>query len=101
VRRLNRYVEEQAPWVLARDDARAGELDRVLASLAEGLRVVSVVLHPWIPATVEKLLDTLGAPELHLGGARMQGGRLGAVAKLEPLFPKPKLEPVAVTPDTG
>ena len=36
VRRLNRYVEEQAPWTLAKDPERAGELDRVLASLAEG-----------------------------------------------------------------
>ena len=95
MRRLNRYVEEQAPWVLARDDARADELDRVLASLIEGVRVVAVALHPWIPATVEKLLDTLGAPELALDGARMQAGRLGAIAKLEPLFPKPQLDPVA------
>jgi len=90
VRRLNRYVEEQAPWVLAKDDARANELDRVLASLAEGLRVVAVVLHPWIPATVEKLLATLGAPELELAGACTTAGRLGAIEKLEPLFPKPK-----------
>ena len=33
VRRLNRYVEERAPWQLAKDDARAEELDRVLATL--------------------------------------------------------------------
>src|SRR6185437_10770426 len=45
VRRLNRYVEEQAPWQLAKDPARAEDLDRVLATLAEGLRVVSVLLH--------------------------------------------------------
>ena len=67
----------------------------MLASLVEGLRVVALVLHPWIPATVEKLLGTLGAPELDLDGARMQAGRLGAIAKLEPLFPKPQLDPVA------
>ena len=89
VRRLNRYVETQAPWVLAKDEARADELDRVLASLTEALRVVAVALHPWIPASVEKLLATLGAPELELDGARMQAGRLGAIDKLEPLFPKP------------
>ena len=89
VRRLNRYVEEQAPWVIAKDDARAAELDRVLASLAEGLRVLAVALNPWIPASTETLLDALGAPELDLDGAHMQAGRLGAIAKLEPLFPKP------------
>jgi methionyl-tRNA synthetase len=89
VRRLNRYVEEQAPWVLAKDEARAGELDRVLVSLVEGLRVTAVVLHPWIPESAGKLLDALGAPQLDLAGARMQSGRLGTVAKLAPLFPKP------------
>jgi methionyl-tRNA synthetase len=90
VRRLNRYVEEQAPWQLAKDDARAADLDRVLVSLAEGLRVMAVVLHPWLPESTEKLLDALGAPALALEGARMEGGRLGAVAKIEPLFPKPQ-----------
>ena len=44
VRRLNRYVEEQAPWQLARDQANAEQLDRVLASLVEGLRTVNVML---------------------------------------------------------
>ena len=91
VRRLNRYVEEQAPWTLAKDPARADELDRVLVSLAEGLRVVAVVLHPWLPETTERLLDALGAPDLALAGARMEGGRLGAIAALEPLFPKPQV----------
>jgi methionyl-tRNA synthetase len=90
VRRLNRYVEEQAPWVLAKDAARAAELDRVLASLGEGLRVVAVALHPWIPESVGKLLGALGAPELELDGARMTAGRLASVATLQPLFPKPK-----------
>jgi methionyl-tRNA synthetase len=88
VRRLNRYVEEQAPWTLAKDPARAGELDTVLASLAEALRVVAVLLHPWIPESSDKLLAALAAPELDLDGARMQPGRLGAIVKLDQLFPK-------------
>jgi methionyl-tRNA synthetase len=90
VRRLNRYVEEQAPWVLAKDEGRSGELDRVLASLSEGLRVVAVALHPWIPESVGKLLGALAAPELELDGARMAAGRLGSISTLQPLFPKPK-----------
>jgi methionyl-tRNA synthetase len=90
VRRLNRYVEERAPWALAKDPERAADLDRVLASLTEALRVVGVLLHPWLPETSAKLLDALGAPQLDLDGARMQAGRLGAIARLEPLFPKPQ-----------
>jgi methionyl-tRNA synthetase len=89
VRRLNRYVEEQAPWQLAKDDARAGDLDRVLRSLAEGLRTVTVLLWPWLPESVPKLLDALGAPDLSLAGAGLEGGRVQRVTALEPLFPKP------------
>jgi methionyl-tRNA synthetase len=90
VRRLNRYVEEQAPWTLAKDPDRAAELDVVLASLTEGLRVVAVLLHAWLPESTERLLEALGAPATELDGARMQGGRLGAVSTLAPLFPKPE-----------
>jgi methionyl-tRNA synthetase len=95
VRRCNRYVEEQAPWTLAKDPGRSGELDRVLASLAEALRVVAVLLHPWVPESSAKLLAALDAPELELDGARMQAGRLGTISKLDPLFPKP--QPLSVS----
>jgi methionyl-tRNA synthetase len=88
VRRLNRYVEEQAPWQLAKDPERAADLDRVLRTLAEGLRVVTVLLSPWIPGAAEKLLAALGTPDLGLEGARFGAGRIGAVSSLEPLFPK-------------
>src|SRR4051795_13366002 len=89
VRRLNRYVEEQAPWQLAKDDARAGDLDRVLRTLAEGLRAVTVLLWPWLPESAGKLLDALGTPDLALAGAALDGGRVRRVPALEPLFPKP------------
>jgi methionyl-tRNA synthetase len=91
VRRLNRYVEEKAPWQLARDDAKADELSQTLRSLAEGLRVVTVLLMPYIPESAEKLLNALGAPDTSLEDARYgahPGGQ--AVEKLAPLFPKPE-----------
>jgi methionyl-tRNA synthetase len=75
VRRLNRYVEEQAPWQLARDPAAADRLDRTLASLIEGLRTVNVMLEPFMPETTAKLRVALGSPG-------------GALAALDPLFPK-------------
>jgi methionyl-tRNA synthetase len=89
VRRLNRYVEERAPWQLAREPADAPRLDETLASLAEGLRVVSVLLHPYMPATVEKLLSAIGSPSVALQGAAFAGhGSRAQVNALEPLFPK-------------
>ncbi len=89
VRRLNRYVEERAPWTLAKDPDRRDELGGVLASLAEGLRVVSVLLHPYLPVSSTTLLDALGAPDTDLETARFGAGA-GArrVGTLEPLFPK-------------
>ena len=49
VRRLNQYVEESAPWQLAKDDARAGELDEVLYNLADGITSVAIALAPYLP----------------------------------------------------
>ena len=60
VRRLNRYVEERAPWQLAKDEAKQDELDVTLRSLAEGIRAVTVLLHPYMPETAAKLLAALG-----------------------------------------
>jgi methionyl-tRNA synthetase len=88
VRRLNRYVEEQAPWVLAKDEARADDLDRVLRTLAEGLRTVTVLLWPYLPTSTERLLDALGAPELSYAAGELGAGRIEQVQTLESLFPK-------------
>jgi methionyl-tRNA synthetase len=88
VRRLNRYVEEQAPWRLAKDEARSEDLDRVLRSLAEGLRTVTVLLWPYLPRSAERLLAGLGAEELSLASAELGGGALTSVTAIEPLFPK-------------
>ncbi len=89
VRRLNRYVEERAPWQLAKDPGNAEALDQTLASLAEGLRVVSVLLHPYMPETTSRLLDAIGAPSIDYARAAFAGHGSGArVSTLEPLFPK-------------
>jgi methionyl-tRNA synthetase len=89
VRRLNRYVEERAPWQLAKEPAAAGELDQMLASLVEGVRVVSVLLHPYMPSSTERLLNALRAPEtsFEMAGFAERGcGR--RLLELEPLFPR-------------
>jgi methionyl-tRNA synthetase len=88
VRRLNRYVEEQAPWKLAKDDSAAAELDRVLRTLAEGLRTVGVLLWPYIPASSERLLGALGAPDVSYLSAELGAGRIERVQTLDSLFPK-------------
>jgi len=87
VRRLNRFVEEARPWDLAKDDGEAERLDQVLYTLIEGLRVVTLLLYPYLPISTEKLLTALGAelePPADLGS---RGGGQG-VERIEPLFPK-------------
>ncbi len=92
VRRLNRYVEESAPWRLAKEPDAAAELDVVLATLVEGLRSVAVLLWPYLPASSERLLGALGAPDVSLAGAALGAGSVERVSALEPLFPKDRAE---------
>jgi methionyl-tRNA synthetase len=89
VRRLNRYVEETAPWQLAKDDARAGDLDVTLRSLAEGLRVVTVLLTPYIPETAAKLMAALDQSDATIDSARYGAAPGGqTVERVPQLFPK-------------
>jgi len=88
VRRLNRYVEERSPWQLAKDDARAEELERVLRTLVEGLRTVAVLLWAFIPASSERLLTALGVPSVSLADAQLRAGAVAEVAAIEALFPR-------------
>ena len=92
VRRLNQYVEESRPWDLAKQESDAQRLDTVLYSLAEGLRVASLLLVPYLPASTAQLLDALGEPERALAELGSHGGGR-RVEKLSQLFPK--IEPPA------
>ena len=87
VRRLNRYVEETKPWELAKDEADPERLDEVLYNLAEGLRVTTLLLVPYLPQASEKLLAALAEESHELAelGSR-PGGQ--AVERVPPLFPK-------------
>ncbi|MFL5832532.1 MAG: methionine--tRNA ligase [Solirubrobacterales bacterium] len=87
VRRLNRYVEETQPWVLAKDEADPKRLDEVLYNLVEGLRVVTLLLVPYLPQTSETLLAALA----EAGRSPAELGSRGGGQKVErvpPLFPK-------------
>ena len=98
VRALNRYVTECEPWKLAKDESAAAELDAVLYTLAEGLRVVSVLLAPWMPTATARLLDALGQPDTSLATAELGAVGGGAqLGELGQLFPRvePRTEATA------
>ncbi len=91
VRRLNRLVEEREPWVLAKDEARASELDQTLVSLMAGIRIAAILLWPVIPGSCEKLLVALGQPpdRVAMADTAWSGGTPRAtVAPGDPLFPR-------------
>ena len=92
VRRLNRYVEEEAPWKLAKDESQAGRLDAVLYDLAAGLRLVALTLYPVIPGTAIEILRRLGQPhelaDLLFEQARWDGLAAADVVAAPSLFPR-------------
>jgi methionyl-tRNA synthetase len=93
IKRLNRYVQDEQPWQLAKDDAKADHLDQVLYTLAEGLRVVSVLLHAFMPGSAERLLAALGREDLSLDGTSLGAVEGGArVRELGQLFPRVEAE---------
>jgi methionyl-tRNA synthetase len=90
VRWLNRYVESSAPWQLAKDAARADELDAVLYDLADGVRAVAVAVSPFLPQTAPQILAALGQP-VELGLERIAYGVTPAtdgISAAAPLFPR-------------
>ena len=60
VRRANKYIDEKAPWILAKDEAKKDELDTVMNHLAETLRIVSILIYPFMHTTSEKIRKQLG-----------------------------------------
>ncbi|HKP17246.1 MAG TPA: methionine--tRNA ligase [Gaiellaceae bacterium] len=90
VRRLNQHVESTAPWVLAKDEAKADELDRVLYDLSDGLVAIAVALSPYLPETAPRILEALRQP-VDLSLERVRRGVAEPVEEIEaapPLFPR-------------
>jgi methionyl-tRNA synthetase len=89
IRRLNQYVQDRTPWKLAKEEGAAGELDTVLYTLAEGLRVAATLSEPVLPNTSQRLLAALAQENRSLEVARLGavggGARLGELGQL---FPK-------------
>jgi methionyl-tRNA synthetase len=98
VRSLNRYVEERAPWQLAKDETKAEELDRTLFDLVDGLRAVAVALTAYLPSSAPRILAALGQSEDAAWDGVAYGKTKAAegISAADPLFPRVELEsPVA------
>src|SRR4029079_8153516 len=60
VTRANQYVDQTAPFKLAKDPAQAARLDQVLYNLAETCRILALLLWPFLPETATKIYSQLG-----------------------------------------
>ncbi len=101
---VNRYVDQKAPFALAKDPARRAELESVLYHCAESLRIVAVLLSPFLPGAAARIAEQLGVPDLLATACLADAeawGRLAPgtrVRRGEPLFPRLETRPGTAQP---
>lgn len=92
--RANKYIDQTAPWILAKDETQKSRLGTVLYNLAEALRISGAMLKPFLPETAEKILAAFGADITEFAG-NMGYGVLKpgiTVSRTEPLYPRVALD---------
>ncbi|MEN7435158.1 methionine--tRNA ligase [Bacillus velezensis] len=96
ISRTNKFIDETAPWVLAKDQEKEKELRSVMYHLAESLRISAVLLQPFLTQTPEKMFAQLGVEDQSLKAwdSIQTFGQLkdAKVKKGEPLFPRLEAE---------
>ena len=119
LRRANKYIDETAPWALAKDEANRGRLGTVLYNLLEAIRFAAILLKPYLPDTSDKMLRQLGVENGgveslnsfdgmpvggHVGQAEILFARLDMEKKMEEIHAfneakaKAALPPIEVEP---
>ena len=83
LRRANKYIDETAPWALAKDEANHARLGTVLYNLLEAIRFAAVMLESFLPDTAQRILAQLncengGLESLNTFGVLPVGGKVGA-----------------------
>ena len=90
IQRANKYIDETAPWALAKDEANKARLESVLYHLCEALRVAAVLLNAYLPSTAPKMMEQLGldASALDLSKTVYGVQETYTVHKGDALFPR-------------
>ncbi len=95
VRRANKYIDETMPWVLAKDEKDKPRLDNVLHNLAEAIRIVSVLIEPFMHTTSGKIRKQLGlwfAEPVWADAFTFEMMTGEQVKKGDPIFPRLDIE---------
>ena len=91
ISRTNKYIDETAPWVLAKDQAKRDDLAAVMAHLAASLRVVAHLIQPFMMTTSNAIMEQLGlGADFDLENLDLAGLPTGikVVTKGTPIFPR-------------
>lgn len=91
--RTNKYIDETMPWVIAKDENSQNRLGTVLYNLAEAIRIISVLISPFMPNTPRKIWSQLGIKDENLGTweSVLKWGNLQPgikVSRGQPIFPR-------------
>jgi len=98
VARTNKYIDETAPWVLAKEEENKAQLGSVMRHLVEGLRQISILIEPFMPRTTPQIFAQLGIEELSAKcwDSLNQYDTIVAGTKVtpkgEPIFPRLEVE---------
>ena len=99
---LNKYVDVNAPWVLAKKKASRKQLEAVIYNLLEGLRIISGLIYPVMPATAAAMQKHLGldaaAPYYHLDRLKQWKGLPGGTNIPKSVILFPRIDPLQETP---
>lgn len=97
ISRTNKYIDETEPWVLAREEENKGRLGNVMAHLAESLRIISILLQPFLTEAPKQIGQQLGIKDeaLQTWDSMQTIGKIPAGTKVEkgkPIFPRLEME---------
>ncbi len=86
-KRCNKYIDETAPWALAKDEEKKARLGTVLYNLLEGIRFIAALIKPFMPETSDKILEQIGTDinsleSLNSFGAIKAGSNVGTATPL-------------------
>lgn len=87
-RRSNKYIDETAPWVLAKDEDKKERLGTVLYNLLESIRFIAILVSPFMPETAEKIFKQINTQVTSYDSIKEFGGLKAGekVGTAEPLF---------------
>ena len=90
ISRANKYIDENTPWILAKDEAKRPRLARVMYNLLETVRICAGLLCPFIPETSEEIMHRIGADRYDWVSMAFFGTlpRNATVQGGDPLFPR-------------